>query len=320
MRYSRLGELESARRDLESALEVYEAIGDVRGVAQVHGTLGSIKAREGNPTEAWGLFENALDIAREAKDQWLTAQILREFANSRLEEGDALSAFDLANEASTICEAHQMEDLKVGIDSLRARALLGLGRTEAALEASNHAIDHMKDGIELAHLIHYTHALVLLASNQYAEGHRHLVAAHRVLMEIVSDLDTEEQERAVRRVPDHMEIVRHWRTLKPEVHKARLAAASAPTGRPLTPNEYRDIQWTLSSPADMDIEDKVERRRSRVARLVAEAADQGAAPTVPDLAKALEASEATIRRDLAALRDAGVAAPTRGSRSINPDD
>ena len=56
------------------------------------------------------------------------------------------------------------------------------------------------------------------------------------------------------------------------------------------------------------------RRRQRLQRLLAEADAQGGAPTVDDLAGALEASVATIRRDLAALRRSGQPAPTRGTR------
>ena len=58
----------------------------------------------------------------------------------------------------------------------------------------------------------------------------------------------------------------------------------------------------------------MERRRERLQRLLAEAAAQEGAPTVDDLAGALEASVATIRRDLAALRHSGRPARTRGTR------
>jgi DNA-binding transcriptional ArsR family regulator len=56
------------------------------------------------------------------------------------------------------------------------------------------------------------------------------------------------------------------------------------------------------------------RRQARIQRLLQEAAEQGATPTVGDLAAALAVSEPTVRRDLSALRRAGHPVKTRGSR------
>ena len=58
------------------------------------------------------------------------------------------------------------------------------------------------------------------------------------------------------------------------------------------------------------------RRRHRLQRLLTEAEAQGAAPTVDDLARALGVSRATVKRDLAALRQAGMAVRTRGARTL----
>jgi DNA-binding SARP family transcriptional activator/tetratricopeptide (TPR) repeat protein len=94
----------------------------------------------------------------------------------------------------------------------------------------------------------------------------------------------------------------------------RLPRASAPTGRPLQDDEYVTVTWTLSTPEDSAIGREVDRRRQRLLRLLRQAAEQGAAPTVDDLAEALQVSPPTIKRDLAALRQAGHSAHTRGSR------
>ncbi|MGC9399866.1 MAG: DUF1670 domain-containing protein [Anaerolineae bacterium] len=103
--------------------------------------------------------------------------------------------------------------------------------------------------------------------------------------------------------------------LPPGQISVRLPAASAPTGRPRREGETVTITWTVELPEDEIVTGKVTRRRHRILRLLREAADQSAAPTVPDLAQALGVSTRTIERDLAALRDAGHAVQTRGSRS-----
>jgi DNA-binding transcriptional ArsR family regulator len=94
----------------------------------------------------------------------------------------------------------------------------------------------------------------------------------------------------------------------------RLPRAGAPTGRPLREDEYVSITWTLATPDDASIANEVDRRRHRLLRLLHQAAAQGAAPTVDDLAAALDVSWMTLKRDLAALRRAGHGVRTRGSK------
>jgi hypothetical protein len=91
-----------------------------------------------------------------------------------------------------------------------------------------------------------------------------------------------------------------------------LARQDAPLGRALQPGEMVAVQWTILGPEAETIPDKVDARHYRIQRLMAEAAEQGAAPTDHDLAAALGVSRRTILRDLAAMEAAGVALRTRG--------
>jgi hypothetical protein len=138
--------------------------------------------------------------------------------------------------------------------------------------------------------------------------------AHTQLASLLSDLGEGDRAMALLAVPAHREVVDAWTRRRPRRAEQRLARRGAPTGRPLAPHEWVTITWTLHTPADDEIADPVARRRQRLQRLLAEAGDQGGAPTVDDLAGALEASVATIRRDLAALRHSGQPAQTRGTR------
>jgi biotin operon repressor len=93
-----------------------------------------------------------------------------------------------------------------------------------------------------------------------------------------------------------------------------LARVTAPTGRALREDEYVEVSWTVGAPEDGEIADKADRRRHRVLRLLRQAAEHSAAPTVEDLAEALGVSARTIKRDLAALRAQGHDIRTRGTR------
>jgi len=314
MRHSRLGEDDQARESIREALEVYEEIGDLRGEAQCLGMLGSIEARAGDESSSWKLFQAAVSLADEVEDRWLEAQILREYASSELGAGLTDLALEHVNRAEVICRDIGMDDLAIGVRSLKGRILLEMGHIDEAVLETSAATDSMKPGLELAHLIHYAHGLALHSVGEHGRSQREFEQAYEVLMQIVSDLGPDDRQTALEQVPDHLMIVDWWRSKRPVTETHVVAASDAPTGRALRSDEYVDVDWTISEPADLDISDKVERRHHRIRRLLEQAAAQGASPTVGDLAKALSISEATIRRDLVALRRGGDPANTRGSR------
>ena len=97
--------------------------------------------------------------------------------------------------------------------------------------------------------------------------------------------------------------------------KRRLATLSI-TAALLALAAGEQIEVTVDrGPRDDDPSDPVARRRALLSRVLAAIEAQGGAPTVGDLAGALDVSSATVRRDLAALREAGVDAVTRGGRA-----
>ena len=94
----------------------------------------------------------------------------------------------------------------------------------------------------------------------------------------------------------------------------RLPSAQTRRGRSLQDCEHVDVLWTLHRADDDMIHAKTARRRRIILRLVAEARQQDASPTVAALARALAVSERTIKRDLAALRKEGHRVRLFGSR------
>lgn len=313
MRHSRLGQSDEAARHLEEALNVYREIGDTRGKAQCLAIVGSIRARKGTYEAAWEAFRRGLDLAMTAEDQWLSAQILREYGSAELGAGNAQNALIRASQAEALCEKTGMDDLIIGVRALKGRALLELGRPEEAVAETAKAVKTLRPGMEFAHLVHFSHGLVLEELGEHSAAYAQFERAYKMLLDSVADLGPDDREQALL-VEDHAGIIDWWRTTQPQVSEHLIASIDAPTGRAVTPDECVKVRWTVHDPSDLEVKDRAERRRHRLLRLLVEARTQRAAPTVRDLAAALGVGDATVRRDLALLRAGGVMVTTRGSR------
>jgi DNA-binding SARP family transcriptional activator len=103
--------------------------------------------------------------------------------------------------------------------------------------------------------------------------------------------------------------------LRPGQQRTLLARRGVPRGRPLRPDELVEVAWTVELPEQHEVgaSNKVVARQERLRRLCAEAAAQGAEPTVGDLAGVLGVAARTVDRDIAMLRAAGVFLATRGT-------
>jgi predicted ATPase len=316
MRHAVFGEDSAAEAAVREALEVYADIGDIRGRAQCLGTLGSIRCRHGMTEEGFALLQESFELAQGAADSWIASQVLKEYARCELEAGAYDSGLAHSEQALSICRQMGLGDLAASVRALQSRLLVSQGRPDEALVAATEAMAAIRPGIELAHLIPYALAVALMANSRQAEADKYLEMAHDQLTRSLGDLPALERERALAAVPAHKEVMAAWAQRRPRRSQHVVTRAGVPTGRPVAEHERLLITWTLHTPADDEITDPVARRRLRLERLLEEAAAQGGAPTVEDLAAALKASVATVRRDLAALRRSGSPAPTRGARRM----
>lgn len=96
-----------------------------------------------------------------------------------------------------------------------------------------------------------------------------------------------------------------------------LASRQAKSGQCLRQSEQVEVIWTIDSGAEdaaiLVAHGQEALRRARLQRLLDEALDQGAAATLEDVARALQVSVRTIKRDAALLRGEGILLSTRGS-------
>ena len=111
-------------------------------------------------------------------------------------------------------------------------------------------------------------------------------------------------------------LLGHTGELRPGQMRVLLAKRGAAHGRSLKETEKVEVIWTMDAGvADQEIalkEGAQGLRRARLQRLLEEALEQGAVATQEDVARALQVSVRTIRRDCIALREAGRFLHTRG--------
>jgi hypothetical protein len=175
---------------------------------------------------------------------------------------------------------------------------------------------------ESTHLFRETHcddelALTRMAYGQYLlAGQRHREAREMLLhaRELMLACDMLGALNIVQELIGQLQSTPS--DILPGQRRVLLARRGIPRGRPLRPEELVEVVWTIDPPDQREVGQAINKaaaRQERLRRLCAEAAAQGAEPTVGDLANALGVTARTVDRDIAALRAAGEVLATRGS-------
>jgi tetratricopeptide (TPR) repeat protein len=315
VRCSFLGGDDMALADAEAALSLYREMGEAIGQGQSLAVLGQIALGRGQLEEARAYLEEGLGLLLESGERWIGVQVYCILIDLALKEGCPDTALRHVEEAEAICRDLGMEALAVSVSSLRGLALLALDQPDAALAATTEALEQLGPGVEQAFMVAFRHYQVLHAMGRTEQAHAAVKQAHDLLSDAIGGLSPEQQEISLEHVPEHRAIASAWESSRPRCVTIFLPHADAPTGRPLRDDEWVEVTWTVAAPEDDEIVGKAPRRRHRVLRLLRQAKARSAAPKVEHLADALDVNERTIRRDLAALRDAGHDVLTRGSRT-----
>jgi hypothetical protein len=105
-------------------------------------------------------------------------------------------------------------------------------------------------------------------------------------------------------------------SLRPGQMRVLLLKRNAPHGQALSQTKSIEVVWTIDAGAeDQEVlaqHDLSVLRQVRIQRLLDEALAQGAVASQEDLARALQVSVRTIKRDCAQLQAQGIYLPTRG--------
>ena len=314
-----LGAYAEAESNFERVLANSREIGSRHGQIVALVNLAYASHRQKRPQEALQRARQALEQAEEIGERRAQG-----YAWTVL--GDVLAGLGHLAEAESAYNQALALRRELGQPNLVTESLAGLIRVALARDELDQAcayVDEILKHLETGTLGGTKEPMLI-----YLSCYQALRAAHDARVErVLADAYSQVQEHSARIKDDrlrrgylenidaHREIIAAYAAGQALSQRSvRLPRADAPTGRALHDDEYVTITWTVAAPEDEAIAGGPRRRRAQIRRLLREAADQNAAPTVGDLAVALAVSEPTVRRDLAALRRAGHPVQTRGRR------
>lgn len=340
-----LGRFHEAWATHAEAVQVCRDLGDVRGEGDNLDNMGGVRWALGDMAGAIDLYEQALAIRRGSDDPWGVAISLGNLADAHRCAGDLDHSLDCATEALGVSRSAGIARTEATSLQAIGATLLELGRLDEALEilaeadAAHIALGDRHNSIETRAV----RARALLAAGdtdpaQASAGElvsslmpddppsmrqsvwqcayectrapEHLAQAQAAMAEYLAPLDAADRDRIVAGHPVHRRTSAAVAANADRI-VVHLAAVGTPLGRAVTDADRVAVTWTLAEPADAMIVDPARRRRRVIARLLAEAAEQGGAPVDDDLAAALGVSRRTIIRDMEALAAAGDVLPTR---------
>ena len=276
-------------------------------LAHCHEVLAGIAHRRGDTGQAQHHAGTAERIATECGDARRRGYALTARAVMHGENGEFQAGLDDIRRARDGAGP----DLTIRLDSIEGWLRAELG-DPLAWEMSVRAHQLLRTGISLAWMVAYYHGVVASRMGKESVADDAFLEAWELLDSALAGLDDGHRRSALTNVPVHAAIHAHSLRLQPIELDVRLARSSAPLGRPLTDEEFVEVRWALDRSV---LASGTSGRRLGVIELALQAQTQGAVPTVDDLADALSVSRATIKRDLAVLRDEGRAPRTRGSRN-----
>ena len=313
VRHLILGEDDKAESDARSALEFFEGESHEWGTAFCLEIIAGIAERRGDSAQAMDLLERALSLVADSQHRWLEVHVLRHLAQVELALGRTASSRDRLERAEDLCRKLGLTDVLPTVEGLASQVEYTEGRLQEALALARRATADLTETAEQPYQVWYQRYLAESAAGNGAEAEMALGEAWRMLNETLAHLPEPDRERALSSVPINHDIVESRRKSWPETVRVRLPRDDIPRGRHLEDGDKVEVRWTISDPADFAIPDRIDRRRHQICRLMDEARSQSASPRVVDLAHVLRISEATLRRDITALRQAGNHVATRGS-------
>ncbi|MBN1665855.1 MAG: AAA family ATPase [Anaerolineales bacterium] len=310
-RYKETGRFCQAKSVLKDGLAVAGAMHFADEAARMHLSYAELLTWEKKFDQAQEHIQEATAIAGQLEYPALHANVAYRQGQLDLAREAlpvALAAFEKAKELYG--EAGWPDYVHL-MTSFAAISHFKLGNLAQARQNSEAAMAGLSESVLEACFHHYQ---IMAAAGETQTARQALKKAVALIQERLLVAPDEACRAKIRQgIPLHKEILTVWAIQGPRQITIHLPSRTAPGGRPLRQEEQVPVTWTVSAPEDEEITGAAARRQHCLQRLLQEAEAQGAAPTIADLAKATGSSQATVKRDLAALRAAGQVVKTRGS-------
>ena len=311
------GNYTRARTCFERSLSIFREIDDRWGEGQGLAYLGLLFHLLGDDKAALESSQKALIIGREIENKSHQGQALTFLGHALAGLGRLAEAAGAYREALSLRREVGQHNLAMEALAGMARVFLAQGDGARARSCAEEILDYVEnntlDGTDEPFHVYLTCYRALCAC-QDPRAEQVLLVAYNRLQTLAGGIEEQGLRRVfLQNVASHREIVATYREIQGDRVTVRLPRADAPTTRPLRDDEWVEVTWTHFAPEDSLIERKAAQRHHRLLRLLREAGEQSAAPTVDDLAAVLDVTSRTVKRDLAALRAAGYDVRTRGS-------
>ncbi|MEW5868220.1 MAG: tetratricopeptide repeat protein [Chloroflexota bacterium] len=311
--YQLLGDYDRAKAYYEEGLSLVEELGIRWYQCQALAYLSLLYHHLSDNQAARQLSQQGLEIAREIGDRLAEGWLLDSLGHALAGLGQVDQAAQAYQQAMNI--RREVVHWDKALESLAGLARIAMRRAD--LSAALHYVEQIleiqdRKGLSSGNepfRVNLTCYQVLEACQDRRSG-EYLARSYTELMRLKANIEDEALERSfVENVAAHRELIAAYHACQGKKIRVSLPRAGVPGGRPLRPDEYVEVAWTVAAPEDECIPGKARRRRQRLLRLLEQAREQGAAPNHDHLAQALGVSSRTIERDLLALRQQSVATP-----------
>lgn len=239
-------------------------------------------------------METAKAILAQVEEFFILAQFHRTCALWHIEQGDLEAGVQELDAGLALCREHGMAALRPWMLAMKGWIRAQQGAVSEALALTQEAMDALDDLEEMDYMMWFYRSIALEVAGREREAREALARSVERLERMMATLTPEHRAMSRERVFEHRAILAAWNPYCPKRQAVTLPGRDG-TG-------HHTVEWTVHAPEDMALPEGPPRRRHRLRRLLAEAKEQGARPTVQALAKVLGVSPRTVRRDLRALK------------------